>query len=129
MKYLIYIFLPVTLHLSVLSDINQIRSQYGLMPLRMNQELTIAAENHGQDFVSNNYFSHQGWTDFIYAQGYGLTNGCMLGENLSSNYTPSQAIYAWMNSPEHRVNILNPNFTETGIGEVNNYIIQEFGSC
>lgn len=39
------------------------------------------------------------------------------GENIASGQpTPQQVVLDWMNSPSHRANILNPNFTTIGIG-------------
>ena len=38
------------------------------------------------------------------------------GENLAVNFSDSQDVTnAWMNSPEHRANILNGDFTQIGI--------------
>ncbi|HEX7589461.1 MAG TPA: CAP domain-containing protein [Demequinaceae bacterium] len=40
-----------------------------------------------------------------------------LGENLArANYTPAQVMAAWLDSPGHRANLLDPDFTEVGIG-------------
>ncbi len=39
------------------------------------------------------------------------------GENIASGQRTAQAVVtAWMNSEGHRKNILNPNFTEIGVG-------------
>jgi len=40
------------------------------------------------------------------------------GENIAGNPSAAGAMRAWMNSPGHRANILNPNFTRIGIGVV-----------
>lgn len=41
----------------------------------------------------------------------------LIGENIAKGYpTPSSVINGWMNSPGHRANILNPNFTHISIG-------------
>jgi hypothetical protein len=46
----------------------------------------------------------------------------VLGENLAWGTgglaTPGAIMQAWMNSPGHRENILNPDFREVGIGVV-----------
>lgn len=40
-----------------------------------------------------------------------------LGENLSrADFTPTQVMEAWLNSPGHRQNLLDPDFVEVGIG-------------
>jgi len=38
------------------------------------------------------------------------------GENLAINSDADRAHTAWMNSEGHKKNILNPDFTELGIG-------------
>ncbi|MCL2698884.1 MAG: S-layer homology domain-containing protein [Defluviitaleaceae bacterium] len=39
------------------------------------------------------------------------------GENLGMGYmTPESAVIGWMNSPEHRPNIMNPKVSRTGVG-------------
>ena len=40
-----------------------------------------------------------------------------LGENIAYNQAGASAVVAsWMNSPPHRENMLNPAFTEIGVG-------------
>jgi hypothetical protein len=59
------------------------------------------------------------------------------GENLARDFSDaSSAVNAWMNSPTHKENILNPNYKEIGIGVVEGnlagadttIIVQFFGS-
>ena len=39
------------------------------------------------------------------------------GENIAKGQkTPEEVMNAWMNSPGHRANILNPDFTKLGLG-------------
>jgi uncharacterized protein YkwD len=56
----------------------------------------------------------------------------MYGENLAEGYhTADEVVNAWMASPEHKANILKPDFTTMGIGIANkngkNYWAQIFG--
>lgn len=55
-----------------------------------------------------------------------------VGENLfwaSSPITVEEAVAAWMASPEHRANILDPTWKQIGIGSVSNPSpMGEFGS-
>ena len=37
------------------------------------------------------------------------------GENLAGNISPEKAVEAWINSPAHRENILDKEYTYTGI--------------
>jgi uncharacterized protein YkwD len=51
------------------------------------------------------------------------------GENIAMGQrTPEEVVTAWMNSPGHRANILNANFTHLGVGYVasGNYWTQMF---
>ena len=46
----------------------------------------------------------------------------MIGENIAVGVlqlsTPAAIVAGWMRSPEHRANILNPDFRDSGIGIV-----------
>lgn len=44
------------------------------------------------------------------------TFGLAWAENVASGQQPNQVVAAWMNSPGHRANILNPRYTEIGVG-------------
>jgi len=68
----------------------------------------------------------QGWSDHMSASGQlvhsdlrsGLPSGwCSAGENIAYAHGDADQIHQmWMNSPGHRANILNPQFTHVGIG-------------
>jgi len=106
--------------------INQQRADHGEQALAQSAKLTQAAQGHSEDMVARDYFEHtspsgeefQGW---IIASGY-VPHGAAyeLGENIDvgtlSLATPAATVTAWMNSQEHRANILNSEFRETGIG-------------
>jgi uncharacterized protein YkwD len=106
--------------------INKIRLQSGEQPLSDNGKLDTAAQGHSADMVVENYFDHttpsgEQFGARITAAGY-VPSGWSyeLGENIEcgtlSLATPSEAVNGWMNSPEHRANILNSDFRESGIG-------------
>jgi len=103
----------------VLLLVNQERANAGLPPLAINPELTRAARNHSQDMIDRNFFSHtnpdgNGPAQRAAAEGYPSS---YVGENIAAGYwTPQAVMDAWMNSPGHRANILNANYTEIGIG-------------
>jgi uncharacterized protein YkwD len=100
----------------------------GLAALRESSALDAAAASHSADMVAGNYFDHVaptglGLVDQILAVGY-ATVGTLrdLGENLATGVdslaTPASTVATWMASPGHRENILDPGFTDTGIGVV-----------
>jgi uncharacterized protein YkwD len=108
--------------------LNGERADRGLGPLGLNAQLSAAAGAYAQDLVAGSYFSHTGrdGSDLrtrVARTGYLRDDrGWALGENLAwgtgSLGTPGSIMAAWMNSPGHRDNILNPAFREIGIGVV-----------
>jgi uncharacterized protein YkwD len=106
--------------------INHQRRARGLRRLRLNRRLSRAARWHSHDMVKRRYFDHvsrsgKDVVDRLYRSGYlGGRSSWTVGENLAwgTNVrgTPRQIVRAWMRSPGHRQNILNPRFREIGIG-------------
>ncbi len=101
---------------------NQQRTQNGLPPLIENQILDRGAEAKAADMFAKNYWAHfapdgtSPWYFFNKA-GYGYLYA---GENLAKNFDSSnQVVTAWMNSPSHRENLLNPKYRDIGIGIMN----------
>jgi uncharacterized protein YkwD len=108
--------------------LNAERADHGLAPLAVNERLGAAASAFAQDLVAGSYFSHTGRDgsdvlDRIERTGYIQPDReWALGENLAwgtgALATPGSIMQAWMNSPGHRENILNPSYREIGIGIV-----------
>jgi uncharacterized protein YkwD len=107
--------------------VNQERAQNGRVPLTANPELDQAAENHTEELIADDYFAHISPTgetpvNRIQDTGYipGPSVGYVIGENLAwgtlSLATPRAIVSAWIASPEHLANILEAQYTETGIG-------------
>jgi uncharacterized protein YkwD len=106
----------------VLTLINAERTKRGLGKLALSSKLTAAARAHSADMATRNYFSHTGldgstMTSRINATGYKWSN---IGETLyagSGSYnTPENCVTSWMNSTGHRQILLNPVYTQVGIG-------------
>ena len=121
---------------------NQFRAQNGLVPLTANLELNAAAQGHSDDMANQDYFSHtgkDGSAPWDRAKQIGYEAGWM-GENIAAGQsTPESVVQGWINSPGHRANLLNANFTELGVGytyletdtgtvNYNRYWTQLFGS-
>lgn len=108
---------------------NMERARYGLPPLQFNYNLYVAAQNYSQTMARFNCYSHNcgsSMGDRARQAGYSYR---YLGENIDKGYrTPEETVRRWMNSPGHRQNILNPNYTEFGGGYYNGYWTQVFGS-
>jgi uncharacterized protein YkwD len=112
---------------AVLCLVNRERAQNGESPLRLSPQLQQAAEGHSHELVSADYFAHvspSGETpvDRIREAGYipGPTVGYVIGENLAwGTYglaSPAAIVAAWIASPGHLANILEGQYSETGIG-------------
>ena len=98
---------------------NQKRSEAGLSALSLNQTLSGAAYTKGRDMIDKDYWAHvapdgtQPWK-FFSQFGYKYRYA---GENLARDFSnANDAVNAWMNSPTHKDNILNPKYKEIGIG-------------
>ncbi len=138
----------------ILDDVNAARAQprdcdsthlYGAAsPLTWNAQLAGAALAHSQDMARNGYNEagpHAG-SDGSSAQQRieraGYTNWSTNGENVAAGYTvggPNDVVEAWLASPGHCENIMNPQFREIGISFValrgakyNGFFTQDFGS-
>jgi uncharacterized protein YkwD len=106
--------------------VNEQRTQNGLKALTANSVLQGAALQHTKDMVSNNFFSHdsssgEDFEDRILRFNYAPVNvQWVAGENIAwgtlSLSTPDAIVVGWMNSPEHRANILSGDYKELGVG-------------
>ncbi|WP_018132336.1 CAP domain-containing protein [Effusibacillus pohliae] len=98
---------------------NQARTAQGLKPLRSNWELSRMARHKSEDMRDRGYFSHQSPTygsPFDMMRAYGIPYRAA-GENIAAGQpTPEEVVKAWLASPGHRRNIMNPAYTEIGCG-------------
>ncbi len=104
----------------MLELVNQERQKAGLKPLKIDMRLVDLSRKKSQDMIDNNYFGHTSptyGTPFDALKNNGISYR-YAGENLAGAPTVERAHSGLMNSPGHRANILNPNFTHIGIGIV-----------
>lgn len=96
---------------------NQMRQENGLRPLSLNGELSAAASNKASNMFSKDYWAHiapDGTTPWFFIKSSGY-NYVYAGENLARGYSnATDVINAWMASPEHRKNMLSPNYNDVG---------------
>ena len=113
----------------VLYYTNQERAKYGLTELTTMSSLDAAAAVRAKEIATS--FSHtrpNGATCFTVLSGINYSTA---GENIAMGQPDAKSVVAgWMNSPGHRANILNANYTKLGVGVYkvngNMYWSQEF---
>ncbi|GAB3070301.1 CAP domain-containing protein [Salinicoccus sesuvii] len=103
--------------------INATRYEYGFNPLEVDQQAADAALGHSEDMAERDYFNHDspdGETlkDRIEAADVSYR---MAGENIAMGHTSTIfSHHSLMNSLDHRVNTLKPEFTHLGVGTAYN---------
>ncbi|WP_010531365.1 CAP domain-containing protein [Lentibacillus jeotgali] len=103
----------------VISLTNRERSRQGLSPLKVSKPLSGVARQKSEDMQEKNYFSH---TSPTYGSPFNMMREFNVsfesaGENIArGQQSPQQVVDSWMNSTEHRENILDESFTHIGVG-------------
>ncbi len=97
--------------------INANREANGLKALEVDPEVQNVARLKAKDLVDNNYFAHNSET---YGDIQNMLNTFEIsytsaGENIAGDSSLAKAVEAWMNSENHKVNILSENYNYTGI--------------
>jgi uncharacterized protein YkwD len=113
---------------AMLCAMNEQRLAAGLAPLRRSVRLDRGAQYHGQDMAFFGYFAHQrpgepSLVQRIRATGYFThVRRALYTENLAdapqARDSAGAVVDAWMESPEHRTNLLIERFREAGIAVV-----------
>jgi uncharacterized protein YkwD len=92
-------------------------------PLKLSSALNKAALRQAQDMAAHNFLGHQGTDGSLVAEratraGYSWRT---VGENVAAgSATPEQAVEDWLKSPGHCANLMNGDYTETGIAVIVN---------
>lgn len=108
-----------TMESQVIQLVNAERRKYGLQPLAANWELSRVARIKSQDMRDRRYFSH---TSPTYGSPFEMMRAFNIpyraaAENIAAGQrTASEVMQGWMNSPGHRQNILNGQYTQIGVG-------------
>lgn len=118
---------------------NEKREAAGVGTVVLNEQLVSASSMKADDMFKNQYWAHispsgkDPWS-FIISAGY---NYLFAGENLARDFGDSKSVVeAWMKSPSHRDNLLNPRYQEIGFAVVNGkyagyettLVVQMFGT-
>lgn len=101
--------------------VNEERAKAGLSALTVDTGLTAAGNVRAKEIVASFSHTRPDGTSFATAikeQGVSYRS---VGENIAwGQKSPEAVVSAWMNSPGHRANILNENFTRIGVGHYQN---------
>lgn len=122
-----------TIEKTLLEWVNKERTDRKLDPLNLSEDLRRVAESHSRDMASRRTLTHlsvrgESFKDRLLDAGMFFTE---IGENVAASETFDGAFIhqGFMDSPEHRDNILNPNFDTIGISVVyakdNKYYVTE----
>ena len=110
----------------LLTQTNEQRAANGLPALKLDARLNQSATLKAQNMFAEDYWAHvspsgiQPWYWFTQA-GYPYSYA---GENLAKDFdTTAGTIQGWMNSPGHRANILNANYTDVGFAVQNGTLV------
>lgn len=107
---------------TVIALSNQERTSRGIPALTESQLLDTSATLKADHMFANDYWAHfapDGTSPWYFFSQVGYKYSAA-GENLARDFSTSAGVVAgWMASQGHRDNLLNPNFTEIGIGVEN----------
>ncbi|TQR17151.1 hypothetical protein FG382_01190 [Psychrobacillus lasiicapitis] len=98
---------------------NQERAKAGLKALQIDTKLTQSAQAKSQDMKDKNYFSHTSPTygsPFDQMKSFGIMYNSAAENIAMGQRSAAEVVKAWMESPGHKANIMNPSYTHIGVG-------------
>lgn len=119
------------------------RAHAGFPAMMLNADLIRAAEIHANDMHARGYLSHTapngstaesrirstGYLDISFATCNCSSWSTLVGENIAQGQkSASQVMQDWMNSPQHRANILSSVFDEIGFARSGDHWVTTFGN-
>lgn len=110
----------------ILEATNQTRAQHGVGPLQPVSYLAEAATGHSQEMMELGYFGHVSPTPgraqpkmrIQLARGWDTRTGenIFKASGIPAAQLAERAMTAWINSPSHFKNLVEPTFNSIGIG-------------
>ncbi|HET9125797.1 MAG TPA: CAP domain-containing protein [Solirubrobacteraceae bacterium] len=106
---------PGEMRRAVLCLVNRERRRHGLPRLVASARLDRSAQRWTNAMVHSDQFTHgSAFMNRISATGFDWST---VGENIATGFrTPAAVVRAWMRSPGHCANILDPAYREVGTG-------------
>lgn len=105
----------------VLKLVNNERKKAGLGSLAWGSSTAAAAETRAKELMTK--YSHTRPNGSEWKTVLKIPEGNYAGENIAAGAgvpSPSTVVKAWMNSPSHKANILNPNYKYMSVGLIYN---------
>ena len=106
---------------SLFEQTNQERIRVGEASLKLNDKLNQAAYLKATDMFAKQYWAHDAPDGTTPWKWFGDVeyNYNEAGENLAKDFTSTEAVMtAWMNSPEHKANIIKNDYQDVGFAIV-----------
>ena len=125
---------PTVAEQYLFSAANAERTQRGLQPLHWNGDLYRAADGHARVMAARASISHQfpGEPDLSTRGKDAGAEFNVISENVAEAPDAVQIHAAWMHSPGHRANLLDPRVDSIGIGVISRagelYAVEDFDS-
>lgn len=96
---------------------NAERAQRGLQPLKWDETLYHAAQRHAGEMAARESISHQypGEADLANRGHEAGAKFTVISENVAEAWSAPEIHDAWMHSPDHRANLLDPRVNAVGI--------------
>lgn len=115
-----------TYQAQVLSATNAQRTAHGLKALTVTSCLSGYATSWANHLAATKTLVHQSLSPFLSKCGQSWA-----AENIADgNVTAAEVVTLWMNSPDHRANLLGSHYTHIGIGAAKSgstwYVVQDF---
>ena len=114
------------------SAANAERAQRGLQPLKWDETLHRAAQRHVGEMAARESISHQ-YPGELDLEGRGHAAGAnftVISENVAEAWSAPEIHDAWMHSPGHRANLLDPRVNSIGISVMRRggqlYAVEDF---
>jgi uncharacterized protein YkwD len=93
---------------------NAVRSKAGVQKLSLDPQLSKAARMHTREMIKRDLLYHTPNDKLTHR----VTNWTVLGENVGVGGTVDSLQDAFIHSPEHKANIVFPQFKYMGIGSI-----------
>ncbi len=118
--------------LAIVHQINRLRLRMGIRRVHITRKLTRKARRHTLDMLAHGTLTHQASNGVSFVERMSDTPYWLVGETLA--FVPSSlradapsVVYAWLMSPMHREQLLEPSYWRVGVSRMAGAIGSESG--